>query len=295
MPWRKGNKLKLVREADAGERIRPIYQDIKQTLGVPLVNAIFQAYAVYPEFLERHWKAFKPVLQTQEFFELAERLRGEAYTRMHNYFSVPDFCARLREQSLTPGALQDLTSVVELFHYNDAPLLLLAAAQLQAFELRVGREGTPTTPADHPVFPEKPALIDEDTASPDIRRIYEDIKKTLGLPIVNTDYRAFARYPDFLSAYWDVLKPILQSPVYSESQQGMRESAWNLVRELPARVDLTVSHLIDEGLSDDDLSDVVRITDLFLRSLSGLVLDVALAKIAVEGGNRKNHRPERAA
>lgn len=295
MPWRKGNRLKLVREAEANEPIRPIYEDIKQTLGLPHVNAIFQAYAAYPDFLERHWKAFKPVLQTQEFFVLAGRLRAEAYTRMHNYFPVPDFCARLREQSLSSGALQDLTAVVELFHYSDPPLLLLAAAQLQAFEVRIGRDATPTTPADHPVFEDKPAFINEDDAPPEIRRVYEEIKRTLGLPIVNADYRAFARYPDFLIAYWDVLKPILQSPVYSESQQGMRESAWNLVRELPARVDTTVSHLLDDGLSDDDLSDVVRITDLFLRNLSGLVLDVAVAKIAVEGGNRKNHQPERAA
>lgn len=289
MPWRKGNKLKLVREADAGDRIRPIYEDIKQTLGLPFVNLVFQAFAVYPDFLERQWRAFKPLLQTGEFFEFSDRLRGEAYTRMHNYFAVPDICARLEKEKLSSGILQELTGVVELFHYNNPPLLLLLAAQLQAFEVRIGREATPTA-ADHPVFTDRPALIEEDTAPPEIRRVYDDIKRTLGLPMINTDYKAFARYPDFLVAYWDVLKSVSQSPVYSESQQGMRESAWSLVRELPVRVDLTVSHLIDDGLSDDDLSDIIRITDLFLRTLSGLVLNIAVAKIAVEGGNRKKER-----
>ena len=293
MPWRKGNKLKLVREADADDRIRSIYEDIKVTLGVPYVNVIFQAYAAYPEFLEKHWRAFMPILEKHDFFELADRLRGEAYTRMHNYFAIPDLCAHLTQERLSPGVLEELTAVVELFHYNNPPLLLLAAAQLQAFEVRVGRERPQSGPADHAVFTTKPALIEEETAPPEVRHTFEEMKRTLVVPLINTDFRAFARWPDFFTSYWEALKPILESPVYSESQQGMRESAWSLAREIPGTIDLTVSHLIDDGLNDDQLADVIRITDLFVRILSDLVLDVAVAKIGMEGGNRKPQRPER--
>ncbi len=294
MPWRKGNKLKIVREADADGHLREIYADIKQSLGVPHVNIIFQAYAVYPQFLEQHWAAVKPILATQEFFDMSDRLGAEAYTRMHNYFAIPDLCVRMAAQDLSSGARKELTNTVELFHYNNPPLLLLAVGQLQAFEAPTGRARV-ARPADHPVFADRPSVINEEDASPQIRKVYEDIRRTLGLPFVNTDYRAFARWPDFLCAFWEVLKPIVESPVYHESQTGMRESAWNLARELPVALELSASQLMDRGMSDDDVADVVRITDLFVNALSGLVLNVATAKITLEGGNRRAQKPERAA
>ncbi len=290
MPWRKGNKLKVVPEAEAQGRIAEIYREIKEALGVPHVNVIFQAYAVYPEFLERFWGAARPVLQTREFFQLADRIGAEAYTRMHNYFGIPDLCAEMTRRGLSEDARQELTQTVELFHYNNPPLLLLAAAQLQAFESRIGHDGRGTASPEHPVFREKPVLIEEQEAPPSIRRIYDDIRRTFGLPLVNTDYRAFARWPDFLEAYWAVLKPVSQSPVYLECQQGVRESAWNLSRELPVPLELSASQLTDEGVSDERVSDVFRITELFVQALSGLVLNVAVAKIGLEGGTRRVRR-----
>ncbi len=294
MPWRKGNKLKVVRESQAEGRIAEIYQEIKQALGVPHLNVVFQAYAVYPEFLGRFWEAAQPIVQSREFFELAERIGAEAYTCMHNYFAIPNLCEDVAKRGLSPDARRELTATVELFHYNNPPLLLLASAQLQAFEARVDGNGHSSQPVEHPVFSEKPALVEEEEAAPPIRRIYDDIRRTFGLPMLNTDYRAFARWPDFLEIYWPALKSIVQSPVYDECQQGIRESAWNLARELPAPLDLSASKLIDEGMSDGQVSDVFRITEMFVRALSGLVLNVAVAKIGLEGGSRRV-RPEQAA
>ena len=293
MPWRKGNKLKVVAEAEAQGRIAEIYRAVKEALGVPHVNVIFQAYAVYPEFLERFWEAARPVVQTREFFELADRIGAEGYTRMHNYFGIPNLSAEMTARGMSGDVRQELTHTVELFHYNNPPLLLLATAQLQAFEARVGHDGKGTALPEHPVFREKPVLIEEAEAPAPTRRIYDDIRRTFGLPMVNTDYRAFARWPEFLETYWPVLKTISQSPVYQECQQGVRESAWNLARELPAPLELSASQLMDEGMSDDRVSDVFRITELFVRALSGLVLNVAVAKIGLEGGTGRARRATR--
>src|SRR5262245_60986507 len=157
MPLKKGRPV-LIREHEATEDVKPIFNDIKEALGVPLVNVIFQAYAAHPKFLELHWKAAKPVVETHEFFTLAERLRAEAYTRMHNYFAIPDLCARMTDLSFSAGARHELTDVVELFNYNNPLLLLLAAAQMQAFDKTVGT-ATQTRPALHPVIKEKPVLV----------------------------------------------------------------------------------------------------------------------------------------
>src|SRR5579871_3589538 len=150
MPWRKSGKLKLVSEGEAQGRTSEIYQEIKQALGLPHVNVMFQAFAAYPAFLELHWRALKPVVETGNFFVLAERLRADAYTRTHNYFSIPDFEAELAP-SQALSARHDLRQVVDLFHYNNSLLLLMASAQLQALESNAGGY-RPSTPARHPVY-----------------------------------------------------------------------------------------------------------------------------------------------
>lgn len=284
MPLKKGKPV-LIREHQASEHVQRIFQEIKETLGVPHVNVVFQAYAAHPRFLELHWQAARPMLQTQEFFKLAERLRAEAYTRMHNYFSIPDLCARMTDLTFSSGARNELTDVVELFNYNNAPLLLLMAAQMQAFDKAVGRESETAQIAIHPVYKEKPVLVEEENAPSPTRKVYDDIKRTLGVPVVNTDYRALARWPDFLRDYWALLKTLVQSPLYNDSCRALRISADSLTHELPRRFELSVAQLQDAGLEDEDVEAAVRLTECFLKILSGLVLNVAVAKIGLEGGN----------
>jgi hypothetical protein len=284
MPLKKGKPV-LVREHQADGFVREIFQQMRGVCGVPHVSVVFQAYAAHPKFLELHWRVAKPLLETQEFFSLAERLRAEAYTRMHNYFRIPDLCAQMTDLSFSPGARNELTDVAELFHFQNPVLLLLMAAQMQAFDKAAGREGEGTRPASHPEFNEKPVLVEEETASGAVKKIYDDIKRTLGVPIINTDFRALARWPDFLREYWTVLKSLVQSPVYIESCQGIRGSGLNLAHELPEPFELTVAQLQDAGLDDADVEAAVRLTETFLKVLSGQVLNMAVAKIGLEGGN----------
>jgi len=283
------DKPKLVPEEQATGRVAEIYQEIKQTLGVPHVNLIFQAYGAYPLFLELHWKAFKPLLATSEFFSMAQRLRADAYTRMHNYFKIPDLCERMTELSFKVGARHELDQVVELFHYNNPPLLLMVAAQLEAFDKPVGGAQPPSGPqkgaaATRQVFEQKPVLVEDNAAPPATRKLFDEIKRELNLAVLNTDYRAFARWPDFLSVYWAVLKGATRSALYRENCLALRESALELPRELPLRLQLTVEQLQDAGVQDDEVAAITRITEKFLKILSGLTLNVALAKIGLEGG-----------
>ena len=291
MPLSRKRRLPLVREADASGRTLEIYQEIKLCLGVPQVNVIFQAYGAYPGFLDRMWKSLRPAIETREFFQRAERLRGEAYTRTHNYFSIPDLCASLRHAQFSTGAQHELTDVVELFNYNNSLLLLIAAVQLQAFEDGPAHHRTADVGAEHPVFTQKPIKIVEESASPPVRKIYDDIKRTLGVSVINTDYQAFARFPDFLNLYWNALKPAVCSPLYGENKHALRESAMSLAGDLPNAPQLTVEYMQEAGLASEEISAAIHITEEFLDLLSGLVLNVAFAKIALEGGNTSRAMP----
>src|SRR3954463_6255250 len=193
MPLSRKRRLPLVRESDASGRTLEIYQEIKSCLGVPHVNVIFQAYGIYPKFLDAMWKALRPALETNQFFLHSDRLRGEAYTRIHNYFSVPDLCNDVREAHFSTGAQHELTDAVELFHYNNPPLLIITALLLQAFEDGPPHRRNADLGATHPVFTQQFVKITEEAAPPPIRKVYDDIKRTLGVSFINTDYQTFAR------------------------------------------------------------------------------------------------------
>src|SRR5579859_271142 len=294
MPLSRKRRLPVVREGDASGRTLEIYHEIKSSLGVPHVNVIFQAYGAHPRFLDLMWKVLKPAVETREFFSCADRLRAEAYTRAHNYFSVPDLRNRVREIHFSGGAEHELIDAVELFHYNNPPLLLIAALLLQAFEDGPAYPRSAHLGAPHPVFTQKLMKISEEAAPAPIRKVYDDMKRVLGVNFINTDYQAFARWPDFLNLYWSALKPLISSPLYGESSHALRESALGLASELPNAPQLSVERMQEAGLSNNEISGAIRITEDFLELLSGLVLNVAFAKIALEGGNQmKSPQPDR--
>lgn len=278
------DKVVLVREAEASSRVLEIFQQIKTALGVPHVNVLFQAYAAYPFFFNLFWEQFQPLLATQEFFDLAERLRAEAFTRMHNYFKIPDLCARMNDMSFSAGASHELAETVELLHYNNSLLLLMAAAQLQGFDGPVGAARKSAPSPEHPVYKQKLVLVEENAAPPNTRKIFDEMRRTLNISVINTDYRAFARWPDFLVDYWSVLKNVAQTPIYKESCVGMRDSALMQAQELPAQLNLTFLQFENSGMGNNEIAAVVRVTQKFVNMLSGLVLNIALAKIGLEGG-----------
>ena len=290
-------KPKLVRETEAQGRVREIYDDIKRLFGVPYVNVIFQAYAASPKFLEILWSTLRPTLQSAEFFSCANRLRAEAITIIHNYYSVPDLCARIKDLQFSEGAQHELTDVVRLFCYNDALMLQFVATACRALDAPVGTGRPGSSPRDRAPVQERPVILDDAQSPPGTQQIFEDIKATLGFAFVNSDYRALARWPDFLKQYWAVLRPIVQSPMYTQHMADMRDAALSFAAELPGTYDLTVSRLDDVGVPGDDAAEMARISDVFLDNLSGLLLNVAVAKLSLEDGNGRmiGERPEPAA
>lgn len=286
MTWRKGNRLKLVPESQAQGQTASIYREMKDALGIPHIDGVYQAVAAYPQFLQLHWEGMRPIVSSQEFFNLAGRLRADSYTRMHGYFEIPDLCDQISNMQFSAGAREELTAVVDLYNYCSPLELLMIAAQFQAFDSAVGQYGTETRPAEHPHFSRSPVPVSEDDASSALRRCFDDIKRSLGLPFVPSFYQCTARWPDFLQLLWDSLRPIVRSPVYEGCHYGSRETAFALVREFPRTVELNIAQLAEAGISDEDIGSIVRIMELFVSSLSATVLNVAAAKIALEGGTR---------
>jgi hypothetical protein len=282
MPWKKNHRIRLVSEAQAEGLARETYEQIKQDLGLPYVSLLHQALAAYPEFFRLHWQAFRPAVSVQEFYALADRLRADAYTRAFSYFEVPDLTAGLDE-----NARNELVETTELLQYQNPLLLLIAAAQLQAFDAPIGQLVQPVHPPERRAYARVPQFRDERYASPFVRQIYEELRNAPGFSPVTYDYCALAQWPKFFVGYSQALKAAISSPIYEGIRNGIRVTAWALGREMPYPVDLTTARLSEAGLGHEDLASIVRLTEVFVDGLSSSVLNAAWAHIALEGGNRR--------
>lgn len=285
MAWKR-HKLQPVREAEADPATAEIYSEIKDALGIPYVPTMVQVFASSPEFLQLFWERAQPVTNTREFFAAAERLRAEAYTRMHNYFNVPDLHARLDAMQFSPGAQVEVKSAVELYQYSNPLLLELSATLVEAFEHPEARARQGSGPAVHPFNAERPVLVEERNAPPGTRRIYEEIKRTLGTQFLNTSYIHFGRWPDFLQEYWEAVKPVIATPLFEQNARALRDSALALAGELPQPLQLSIAELDEAGVGRDELNAVVQASDSFLDRQGRQTLIIAFAKIGLEGGVR---------
>ncbi|MGC2108771.1 MAG: halocarboxylic acid dehydrogenase DehI family protein [Candidatus Korobacteraceae bacterium] len=288
MRWKRGNRLKLASEAEAPPPTRKIFDEVRHALGSPVVPKLYQGYAAFPEFLELHWQAFRPVLETRQFFLLGARLAAECYTRAHNYFAVRGMASRDSRREAA-GALP-ISQVLDYYQYLDPLLLLIATAQMRALEGPIGQAQAERDAAHHPCFPIAPTLLNDEDATPQVHGIWSERQQMLSLAFVSDEHRALATWPRFYQEYWSLLKDLLQSPLYADCQSRIVESAWGLASELPVKVETDISHLLDVGLSEEGLSLLAQTNEEFVQALSALVLDITFARIACEGGTRCESR-----
>jgi hypothetical protein len=290
MRWKRGQRLKLVSESEAPSPARTILREVRESLGVPVVPMLYQAYAAFPEFLELHWQAFRPAVQSRQFFLLGSRLAAESYTRAHNYFEIRG----LPRPTAAPGPSLHVAQVLDYYQYLDPLLLLIAAAQMQAFEGPVGNPMGNAEADGHPKFNVAPAMVHDAQAGPALQRSLNERKRLFELAFISDEHRALACFPEFYLQYWSALRELLLSPVYADCQYRLAESALEMANELPAPVETEIAQLLDAGLPDEQVTSLMRTNEAFMEALTGLVLDITFARIGSDGGTpteRTTHKP----
>jgi len=118
-------------------------------------------------------------------------------------------------------------------------------------------------------------LMEPHHAERQLQALYDDLKSTIGLPFLNTDYRALARWPSYFDVAWRSLKPLIGSPAYDEAVQRVHKKAVALVLALPNPGELTRAKLIAAADEDTGAESVLNVVRLFQWLLPGLVVNVA--------------------
>lgn len=102
---------------DALMEVKPIYEDIKKTLGISFVPNLFQAMGNHPEYLEVTWNQFKVAMGPGELTPREKELVALAVSATnHCKYCIGAHTAALRRLGLTEKGLIELMGVVGLFN-----------------------------------------------------------------------------------------------------------------------------------------------------------------------------------
>lgn len=285
MGWKKGQAVPLLPLSEATGRVLEIYRDLQQVFGVPHVSSFFQHLGTRPRFLDRYWSVMGPIAGTEAFFSGAQRLRADAYTRVHAHFQIPDLKSEINRQQFSFGACEELRDCINFFYHSVPMSLLLSATLSKSLAGGAGSVDIPRTPATTHKHQRRIVMVEEDSASPAVKAIFADIRSATGADVVHTVYRAFARWPDFLKSYWDAVKPLTVSELFHHSESAIREDALQLTKELPGPIQFSSGDLTALGMNESEANSLTCVTDMFVHSLSAALINVSIARIAMEGGN----------
>ena len=265
------------------------YADMKSVFQVPWMGVVTMAISHYPHFFETLWKGLRPLAQSKLFVEACLEFRAQTERRARDL--EPEMIVRrLAAIGYAPREIDQIRATIEVFSHGNFPYLLTATAArrlLENFQLGAGTEAPKFEGRHAAVFEGRHAplvdvpfvLMEMHHADLDTRAIYDDIKHTLGLPFVNTDYRALARWPSYFALAWRDLKPVVGTSAHAAICAEVHAHANTLMGEiLPNPGDLTAAALRTAANRDGNADEILQVVSLFQWLLPGLVTNVAFLR-----------------
>lgn len=282
-------RLVVVQEDEASPAIRDCFEEITATLGFPVVNVIFRAFAKYPRFLGLAWDFLKPNVRTQDFFDKTEVVRRQALGLVRGTLGVGDHRAVLRLRGSSDDALRHVRAVVDFFLYCDPFLLLIASALQSSLAGRplAGKPWAHLLPHHtNPTRFQEIKLVELEQAAPPVQGIYRELMEAHGASFVPSDYRALGRWPDVLTVAWEDWRKKVATAPYQRGARELNELAVDLALDLPFAFALSPETLRKAGFTASQISDILATVDFFQGLLPALIINIAGFKIGLEGGHQ---------
>ena len=167
-------ELSEVAESEAEGKVRAIFEDVRSTMGIPSVGALFRRLAAYPWFLQLAWTNLKPNASVAYFYRAVAEL--EAATLGHGHGSkVKDphveYQARL---FMVTGALRAGTN-------GQVPKMNWLSAE--------DRRITAPTVIAPEVLDTSDEVLASTTASAEVKAQAEDLRRKVAMSVENLPYR----------------------------------------------------------------------------------------------------------
>jgi hypothetical protein len=275
-------RIRLVDETQADRQTIEAYELITRKMRVPRVPLFFRALAGEKALLPC-FQGLRPAIRLRAFEEAADELRAKA-ARAAVELGCPLIETQLEWAGYDLDEIDEIRGQVNIFHYQAPKILLYAAVLWEALhDIAGGGRETPRAtqrvPRGVPHEMDIVELVAEESES-DLERPFKSIRSHFSFGLVPDEFRAFGRWPKYLQLAWDDARKRDSEPRAQVALANLLASAEALVRTIPARVRVT-----DEQLkaAKADPERVRALVDLFRKSLPGLVLDLALFKVQLDG------------
>src|SRR6266446_1192573 len=282
------DRLVLIDETQADRQTIEIYELVTRKMRVGRVPLLFKALAA-EKALVPCWNALRPAIRVRAFEEAADDLRARA-ARAAVDLGCPLTETQLEWAGYDVDEIDQIRGQVDIFHYVDAKLLMAVTVLAEALSGGVGGvssgpRGEQRVPRGVPQDMDPIELVPED-ADGALGKVFRSIRAHLGLGLVPDDFRALGRWPKYLELAWsDARKRDEES---GGAVKDLGAQAEDAARQLPVRVEVTAETLRAAGA---DPSRVRAIVERFHRALPGLVLDMALFKVQLDGAESARERP----
>lgn len=268
--------VRYVPEYRAEGALKDDYEDMKRVLQVPWMGVVTMAYANFPNFFQVFWSGLRELCGSADFVAAAGELRRSIETAVAR-LDPPPIAARLVELGYSERELDDIRAVPEMLsHGNYLYTLLTTAARflLEGGELGpvssvVPFEGRHAPPPRVPLV-----LMEAHHVDAGARALFDDVKFRLGLPFLNTDYRALARWPSYFALAWGDLGPRINDVDHEAVCAVYQAKAVELVANLPNPAGLTGAAL-RAAAERDGSPDLLPVVQLFQHLHAGLMTNVA--------------------
>lgn len=206
-----GDPVPAIAEADATGEIAALYADIRETLGVPLVNLIWRNMASIPGGLAWAWQSVKPLYEKGA-------IQAEARAVLEGQ-TLPDMpvlpISALRAAGVDGAAEKTIHAILDSYDRSN-PLNLVALSTLLAGlrnDAAPEPENTPSpTTANEPNLDVSlPRLLPLDAMEDSTADLVRAINR-LGARgrdhIVVSMPRHLAHWPGYLALYWTLIAPL---------------------------------------------------------------------------------------
>lgn len=269
--------IRPVPEYLAEGALKKQYEDMKAVFQVPWMGVVTMAYAHYRPFYDTLWAGLRPLCASRPFVDAFLSLRQLIEGTVAK-LDPPPITARLRAAGYAPLEIANIRAMVEVFSHGNFPYLVIATITrhlLEGGEMSVAREAPKFTDRHAPDVRVPFVLMEAHHADGPTRTVYEDVKATLRLPFVNTDYRAFARWPSYFAMAWGDLKRVVGTPAHEALAQAVHDRAVDAARTLPNPGGLTSKSVGAAAAQNASAGEVLQMSLLFQWLLPGLVTNVA--------------------
>lgn len=265
-----------------GSTDRPSTDDIRDVLRLPRIPSLLEELA-RSRALGPCWRALLPSLELRAFEEAADDLRARA-VRAAVELGCPLIETQLEWAGYDLDEIDEIRGSVDVFHYQNAKLLLLATAFLRALEGGCGgarANGRALMKLPRGVPDEMPELeLVPEAVDGALGRCFAEMKARSALGDVPDEFRALGRWPRYLTLAWDDARKRDGDPRARAAIDQLLTQAEAAADQFPHRAAVADGDLHAGGTDPDHIRDLVRRSR---ASLASRVLDLALFKVQLDG------------